>query len=141
MAAAAAPGKLILFGEHAAVHGETVVATSVGLLTTTKVIATDDSMMSIHLPSLDLDLAFPMADILACQEQLGPFVEPGSVRIYEASHTDALQQFSSNKGVLAGLFLFLSTMPETHRKELADNAGFDIRVTSTLPTGNVLNRI
>nr|KAJ3422881.1 hypothetical protein HK105_005829 [Polyrhizophydium stewartii] len=60
-----APGKVILFGEHAVVYGKRAVAASVGLRTTA-VSRADASAVRLVLPDVCLDHSWPLERIREC---------------------------------------------------------------------------
>ncbi len=49
-----APGKVILFGEHAVVHGKTAIATALGLRTFVFVQELNSEHVELYLPSLNV---------------------------------------------------------------------------------------
>ncbi|WFD42774.1 cysteine-S-conjugate beta-lyase [Malassezia psittaci] len=58
-----APGKVILFGEHAVVHGVTAIAASTGLRCYGRVIPRTDGLVKLSMPDIELSLEWAMDDI------------------------------------------------------------------------------
>uniref|UniRef100_A0AAY5EU68 Mevalonate kinase n=1 Tax=Electrophorus electricus TaxID=8005 RepID=A0AAY5EU68_ELEEL len=124
-----APGKAILHGEHAVVHGKVALAVSLNLRTYLRLQGTASGQICIHLPNID---TFRAWDVAALQ----PLV---SDRKGGTSLVERLRAFagvaegstdSGNMAVLAFLYLYLSgfagaqTLPS-----------MSVRVWSELPTG------
>ncbi|TPX40914.1 hypothetical protein SeLEV6574_g06350 [Synchytrium endobioticum] len=70
-----APGKVILFGEHAVVYGKTALAAALGLHTYAWFKTTNDGLARLHFPDVHLHHAWPISDILAA---LHPHPHPPS---------------------------------------------------------------
>ncbi|KAJ0803402.1 putative mevalonate kinase [Helianthus annuus] len=64
---ARAPGKIILAGEHAVVHGSAAVAASIGLYTSVSVRLSspndNDDTLTLHLMDVDLEFSWPIGRI------------------------------------------------------------------------------
>ncbi|KVH92174.1 mevalonate kinase isoform X1 [Cynara cardunculus var. scolymus] len=80
---ARAPGKIILAGEHAVVHGSTAVASSIGLFTSVSLRfpspSDNDDTLTLHLTDVGLDFSWPVGRIKE--------VLPGSVNSIVSSPT------------------------------------------------------
>lgn len=58
---ASAPGKVILFGEHAVVLGKTAVATSLQLRTYTEVASREDGFVGLDMPDMNKQCSWALA--------------------------------------------------------------------------------
>lgn len=66
-----APGKVILFGEHAVVHGKLAVAISVGLRTTVNLEASEGDSVNVSLPSIGLKNSWTLEELTQLNIQPG----------------------------------------------------------------------
>ncbi|VDN34587.1 unnamed protein product [Gongylonema pulchrum] len=74
-----APGKIILFGEHAVVYGRTAVAGSIDLRTYVSLFTSADGRIYLSLPDLGVEKTWLLKDLLRAGERLSECtVEDGS---------------------------------------------------------------
>ncbi|XVF06116.1 hypothetical protein REPUB_Repub06bG0020100 [Reevesia pubescens] len=135
---ARAPGKIILAGEHAVVHGYTAVASSINLYTVVslRLGSEDEDTIKLQLNEVGLDFSWPIERIKQVLSHLGsPFSStPTSCSVDTVKSINALineQSFPEKKtglasGVCAFIWLYTSILgfkPAT------------VIVTSELPVG------
>jgi mevalonate kinase len=138
---ASAPGKIILFGEHAVVSGEPAVATCVSLRTWCRVERAAEEVVQLELASLGggagpLRCTWPLAAVreLAAEQGLGggalPELSPvlQEALVVLASRCGAVVSEEHARGVAA--FLLLFTVFGAGR-----SGGVAAHVWSTLPVG------
>ncbi|VDO45823.1 unnamed protein product [Onchocerca flexuosa] len=65
-----APGKIILFGEHAVVYGRTAVAGSIDLRTYVSLFTSADGRIYLSLPALGVEKTWLLKDLLRAGERL-----------------------------------------------------------------------
>ncbi|KNA17997.1 hypothetical protein SOVF_074730 [Spinacia oleracea] len=58
-----APGKIILAGEHAVVHGSTAVAASINLCTSVSILFSPGDMLKLELKDMELEFSWPIGKI------------------------------------------------------------------------------
>ncbi|VDK78621.1 unnamed protein product [Litomosoides sigmodontis] len=74
-----APGKIILFGEHAVVYGRTAVAGSIDLRTYVSLFTSADGRIYLSLPALGVEKTWLLKDLLRAGERLSEHtVDDGS---------------------------------------------------------------
>lgn len=66
-----APGKIILFGEHAVVYGKTAVAGSIDLRTYVSLFTSQDGRIYLSLPDFGVERTWMLKDLLKTVEKLG----------------------------------------------------------------------
>ncbi|XP_048370978.1 mevalonate kinase [Sphaerodactylus townsendi] len=132
-----APGKVILHGEHAVVHGKAAVAVAVNLRTFLKMTPRNDSKILVELPNIRTRLCWdtselqPLLEAFPADQTESQPPNPEQVEKLKAfaglNNTTATPQ---SLATLAFLYLYLS---------IASRCGFmpsaDIVVWSELPTG------
>ncbi|KAJ1877692.1 Mevalonate kinase [Coemansia sp. RSA 1722] len=128
---ASAPGKAIIFGEHAAVYGKPAIAGSVSMRAYALVTPRTDSHVRLLLPDIDVDLQVPSTDLPSKHEASmlahpGDVVDilPASLRKYEGAGRTAVTTFA---------FLCGALLSAEQRA-----SGFSICVRSLLPVGSGL---
>lgn len=141
---ARAPGKIILAGEHAVVHGSAAVAASIDLYTTiTLQIPSDsdasDGLLKIKLEDMGLEFSWPVEKIKDALPDLG---NPLSSQPQSCSH-ESLKSIASlveeqnipeaKIELASGLYAFLWMYTSIHGYKPATAI-----VTSTLPLGSGL---
>uniref|UniRef100_A0A914ES42 Mevalonate kinase n=1 Tax=Acrobeloides nanus TaxID=290746 RepID=A0A914ES42_9BILA len=65
-----APGKIILFGEHAVVYGRTAIAGSIDLRTYVSLFTSADGRIYLSLPDLNVEKTWMLKDLLKAVEKL-----------------------------------------------------------------------
>ncbi|KAM3723373.1 Mevalonate kinase [Dirofilaria immitis] len=68
-----APGKIILFGEHAVVYGRTAVAGSIDLRTYVSLFTSADGRIYLSLPALGVEKTWLLKDLLRAGERLSEY--------------------------------------------------------------------
>ncbi|KAM6422895.1 mevalonate kinase isoform 1-T2 [Liasis olivaceus] len=132
-----APGKVILHGEHAVVHGKVALATALNLRTFLRMTPRHDGKISLQLPNLGSRFSWEAADL---QPLLAAFsVELPDAQPPSTEQVEKLKEFAGDDNgheaihhVAAAAFLYLYL-------NVASKCGFlptvDILVWSELPTG------
>ncbi|KAE8634265.1 hypothetical protein XENTR_v10002246 [Xenopus tropicalis] len=122
-----APGKVILHGEHAVVHGKMALAVGLNLRTFIRIRPCKDDTVLINLPNIGTKLSW---DVSQLQSLLPSFQDdPQNMEILKnfAGLTDGCKDTES-LAVLAFLYLYLSIFGR-------DLPSVDVVVWSQLPTG------
>uniref|UniRef100_A0A1I7X6J1 Mevalonate kinase n=1 Tax=Heterorhabditis bacteriophora TaxID=37862 RepID=A0A1I7X6J1_HETBA len=70
-----APGKIILFGEHAVVYGKTAIAGSIDLRTYVSLFTSADGRIYLSLPDLGVEKTWLLKDLIKAAERLAVFSE------------------------------------------------------------------
>ncbi|XP_073078619.1 mevalonate kinase isoform X2 [Manis javanica] len=131
-----APGKVILHGEHAVVHGKVALAVALNLRTFLRLQPHSNGKVGLNLPNTGIKRVWDVARL----QLLGTsFLEPGDITTPTPEQVEKLKEMAdlpedsaNHKGlaVLAFLYLYLSIC----RKQRA-LPSLDITVWSELPTG------
>lgn len=141
---ASAPGKLILFGEHAVVHDRPAVAVATSLRTTATVEELHDSVINLSFPDLHPDsLILPLAALQPCLSRTPPSVAPCPPELLQllqslvADH--ATQEQSTNAAFIAAvvpaLFLLVCIVVAPVSSKSVVARGLSLHVHSDLPVG------
>ncbi|XP_058491111.1 mevalonate kinase [Solea solea] len=131
-----APGKAILHGEHAVVHGKVALAVSLNLRTFLRLKATTTGKVCINLPNIDIFLSWDLSEL----KQLIPYccaqrveqkcLDPELVRrLHEFVGAADGNLDTCHMATLAFLYLYLSLFGSGELPSLT------VSVWSELPTG------
>ncbi|PIN21044.1 Mevalonate kinase MVK/ERG12 [Handroanthus impetiginosus] len=140
---ARAPGKIILAGEHAVVHGSTAVAAAIDLYTYVSLRfptpADNEDALKLHLKDLGLEFSWPVGKIKEVLPELGGNVTstPPSCSLEMmkaiASLVEEQNVPEANIGLASGISAFLWLYTSVHGNKPATAV-----VTSELPLGSGL---
>ncbi|XP_037536363.1 mevalonate kinase [Nematolebias whitei] len=131
-----APGKAILHGEHAVVHGKAALAVSLNLRTYLRLNATFNGKVCINLPNMDTFLCWDLSELKQLVTCSGEKKEEG--QRLDAEFVKRLRDFlgatdgslnSSNTAILAFLYIYLSLFGSGELPSLT------VTVWSELPPG------
>ncbi|KAI8809078.1 mevalonate kinase-like protein [Cladochytrium replicatum] len=122
-----APGKVILFGEHAVVYGKKAVAASLGLHTYAVCRTRADSLVEFNLPDLNVSLSW---DVSALPNSQFSRSTPDHLDQLE-QHCWSLHDRNVKRAVLAFLYLFCGVRSETIGG--SKSTGIDLTLVSDLP--------
>ncbi|XP_060894095.1 mevalonate kinase isoform X2 [Labrus mixtus] len=131
-----APGKAILHGEHAVVHGKVALAVSLNLRTYLRLKATTTDKVCINLPNIDTFLCWDLSEL----SQLIPysFDKREEVKLLDAELVGRLRDFlgvtngnldTCNMATLSFLYIYISLFRSSALPSLT------LTVWSELPTG------
>ncbi|GAA6224778.1 mevalonate kinase [Lates japonicus] len=131
-----APGKAILHGEHAVVHGKVALAVSLNLRTYLQLKATTTGKVCINLPNIDTFLCWGLFEL----KQLIPYscARREEVKLLDPELVRRLREFigvtngnldTCNMATLAFLYIYLSLFGSGELPSLT------VSVWSELPTG------
>ncbi|KAM3378190.1 Mevalonate kinase [Capsicum baccatum] len=138
---ARAPGKIILAGEHAVVHGSAAVAASIDLYTYVSLRfptpADNDETLSLQLKDVSLEVSWPIARIKEAFPNLETQIPPSSCSLEKlkliAILVDEQNIPEANIGLAAGVTAFLWLFTSVHGCKPAKAV-----VNSELPLGSGL---
>lgn len=140
---ARAPGKIILSGEHAVVHGSTAVAASIDLYTYVSLRfptpEDNDDALKLHLKDLNLEFSWPVGKIKEVMPELGSISvsSPSSCSLETtkaiASLVEELHLPEAKSGLASGISAFLWLYTSIHGDKPAKAV-----VMSELPLGSGL---
>jgi mevalonate kinase len=123
---ARAPGKIILIGEHAALHGCPVFATALGLYCTVRVWARDDDQIEMQLPDLHFHRHYSTAVVL-------DYVQEVRRRWACLRDNPNAQDFSGVRGSDIDHLAKCAVGEILCNVALEDLRGFTLRVQSSIP--------
>ncbi|CAG8551274.1 4764_t:CDS:2 [Ambispora gerdemannii] len=140
-----APGKVILFGEHAVVHGRTAVASSVGLRSYLYLETREEDLVELYLPDLGAtapfswkksELLHDFARNLKEKDSFNQILYEKVKKSIEGNSLIQIQQQQAAATAFLYLYLTLVHIVETRQKDQKqEQFGLTIRVRSTLPVG------
>ncbi|XP_045881533.1 mevalonate kinase isoform X2 [Meles meles] len=131
-----APGKVILHGEHAVVHGKVALAVALNLRTFLRLQPHSNGKVCLNLPNIGVKQAW---DVAGLQLQDTSFLEQGDATAPTAEQVEKLKEVAGipqdgakpeGLAVLAFLYLYLSICQKQRALP-----SLDITVWSQLPTG------
>jgi len=127
-----APGKVIIFGEHAVVYGKTAVAGSLGLRCYAKTEQTNENALHLCLPDLKVDRLYPLDELKQLKDSIEVDIQnpqPITNEIKEKliSIGQPFESFAVEQATLSFLYLFLCISTEI--------TSVRVEVKSFLPVG------
>ncbi|KAF2072286.1 hypothetical protein CYY_006393 [Polysphondylium violaceum] len=125
-----APGKIILFGEHAVVLGKTAIATSLSLRAKIVITRNTENKLNLELPDLKEfgSGSWPLEEFRKLNDfPKGDIADPLKPFECNPEFLNQLLTFTSVKGIATFLFLFSAITQCTK--------GFNIKLSSDLPIG------
>ncbi|CAL8249096.1 unnamed protein product [Merluccius merluccius] len=131
-----APGKAILHGEHAVVHGKVALAVSLNLRTFLELKATSSGKVCVDLPNIDTSLSWDVSELrMLLSASLG---EDKETKLLDVELLRRLREFvgitdgnldTRSMATLAFLYIYLSLFGS------GDLPSLSVSVWSELPTG------
>ncbi|KAI7851564.1 mevalonate kinase [Circinella umbellata] len=130
-----APGKVILFGEHAVVHKKLAVAASLGLRTYLHLEENETGQCRLHLPDVDVDLTWPLTELSLEVDRKAldtdhPDNIPEEIKQQFENWMGVTTKENQQRAVLSFLYLFFVL-----KTDKPASFGFTISTRSTLPVG------
>lgn len=131
-----APGKAILHGEHAVVHGKVALAVSLNLRTYLKLKATSDGKVCVNLPNINTFQCWDLTELKLLVPEACGKKEEG--KLLNADLAKRLREFvgvtngnldTSSMAILAFLYIYISVFRQGELPSLT------VTVWSELPTG------
>ncbi|KAJ2444954.1 Mevalonate kinase [Coemansia sp. RSA 2424] len=123
-----APGKVILFGEHAVVYGKAAIAGSLDMRAYALVTPRSDGKARMVLPDIDVDVLFDCPTLPKLSS--GDLAHPSDVEALVPS-TIAVPEGPGRTAVLTFVYLYGCIFAEAERS----TGGFTLCVRSLLPVG------
>ncbi|OXB62167.1 hypothetical protein ASZ78_015349 [Callipepla squamata] len=132
-----APGKVILHGEHAVVHGKAALAVALGLRTFLRLRPCGGERLRVHLPGVGVRSGWDVAELRALRGRLAADFDESKSPSTE--QLDVLKEFAGIAAdasapdclaILAFLYMYLAISAK-----YGDVPSVDITVWSELPTG------
>lgn len=134
-----APGRIILSGEHSAIHEKNVVATSLNLRTTLKFFElSDKSNVRIEFPNVNLELNIPLEEIRCVPTVIGRKVSNPVILLNYVKHlitVNDMWETDEQKFSLQIFFFLLYSIIYNERFKIRP---FCLRVFSNIPIGSGL---
>ncbi|KAJ2521029.1 Mevalonate kinase [Coemansia sp. RSA 2049] len=128
-----APGKVILFGEHAVVYGKAAIAGSLDMRAYALVTPRKDNKVRLLLPDVDVDIAFDKSTL--GRVNIGGLGHPAEIET-QVSEVIKVPEGPGRTAVLAFVYLYGGVFADVQGPR--DAAGFTVCVRSLLPVGSGL---
>ncbi|KAG4101312.1 mevalonate kinase-like protein [Neocallimastix lanati (nom. inval.)] len=112
-----APGKVIVFGEHAVVYGKTAIAGSLGLRCYAKVEKINKNIVCLNLPDLKMEKSFPIEQLTKIKNNLdidirSPKPIDSDIKKKLITIGQPFDSFAVEQATISFLYLFLCIAPE-----------------------------